>query len=269
MEFWNKVQKPVALISGAILVILIIAIVGREFLPQLGSYFQSTTDQKQDQSKSDPDKSSDKKAASDNGSPSKPQQTPSQATKDNYHYTAAAGDSYTLFARRAISSYAKAHNISLSAADALTAEVVLANSAGSPELEIGQKVTITSQKLSSVLPNTNSEQSKVSSEKDDNKSKTSPSTADYTYTAAAGDTYSWLARKAISSYMSSASIDLSGAQRLAAEAHLAEKAGSPLLEIGQTVTLSASDVKTAVAAAHKLTISQQGPWQVYVSSADL
>lgn len=270
VEFWNKAQKPVAFISGAILIILIIAIVGRDFLPQLGSYFQTIGRQTDEQGKTAPPQPTDKQDTPDTQPSTKqPQVSTPPVASDTYSYTAQAGDSYTGFARTAVSTYAKAHSISLSPADALNAEVALANGAGSPGLEIGQKVTIAAQDIARVVPS-NPSQAKASDTPDTTKDTSSNSSnGDYSYTAVSGDAYSWFARKAVSSYMSSAKVDLSPAQRLAAEADLTTRAGSPLLEIGQQVTLSAAGVKAAVDAARQLSGAQQAAWQAYVPLAEL
>ncbi len=270
VEFWNKAQKPAAIVSGVLLVIIIIAIASRDVLPQLGSYLQNIGRQADEQNQPTATQPSDKQDTPDTASPTEqPQASTPPATSDAYSYTAQPGDSYTAFARAAVGDYAKAHSISLSPADALNAEIALANAAGLPELEIGQKVTIATQDIARVVPSTDS-QAKASGAPDETKdTSSSSSNGDYTYTAVAGDAYSWLARKAVSSYMSSAKVDLSPAQRLAAEADLTTRAGSPLLEVGQKVTLPASEVKVAIDAARQLSAAQQAAWQVYVPFAEL
>ncbi len=267
MEFWNKAQKPAAIVSGVLLIIIVIAIASRDILPQLGNYFQNigrndTTER---------NKSSDATKTDTTNKPATPEQpkasTPSTNKSDTYSYTAQAGDSYTTFARSAINTYGKAHSITLSPTEALNAEVALVNAAGSPELEIGQKVTITAKDIARVVPSTAATQEEAPSKSES--AKDTSSADDYTYTAVAGDAYSWLARKAVSSYMSSAKVELSPAQRLAAEAALTTRAGSPLLEIGQKVAIPASDIEAAVEAARQLSAPQQAAWQTYVPLAAL
>ena len=64
------------------------------------------------------------------------------ANNDNYVYTAQPGDSYTKMARKAIQTYGVNTKTNLSGAQIIFAETNLTIVAGSPELEIGQKVTI-------------------------------------------------------------------------------------------------------------------------------
>lgn len=63
-------------------------------------------------------------------------------TPKQYDFTAQSGDSYTLFARHAIQGYAKAQGLKLKAAQIIAAETTLAQDAGSPFLDVGQKVSL-------------------------------------------------------------------------------------------------------------------------------
>ena len=67
----------------------------------------------------------------------------------------------------------------------------------------------------------------------------------YAYTAKSGDSYTALARDAIAQYAKAKDIEVTAAQQLQAEVELVNAAGAPLLEIGQ----SASITKDAVARA--------------------
>lgn len=59
-----------------------------------------------------------------------------------FAFTAQHGDSYTVLARKAVQDYAKASGVKLTKAHIIAAETVLAQNAGSPELAVGQKVTL-------------------------------------------------------------------------------------------------------------------------------
>lgn len=103
---------------------------------------------------------------------------------------------------------------------------------------------------------------------EESKSNRAGSQAAYSYTAQPGDTYSWMARKAVQSYGIVNNVKLSQAQIVAAETQLTNAAGSPVLNEGQKVVFKAADVKTTVESAQKLSAGQQAAWQSYVSSID-
>lgn len=90
----------------------------------------------------------------------------------------------------------------------------------------------------------------------------------YTYKAQEGDSYSQLARKAIQTYGITEKAKLSQAQIVYAETELTQKAGSPILEIGQKVTIKDSDVKSVVERAKKLDATTLAAWQAYVPYVD-
>ena len=70
-------------------------------------------------------------------------QTPAQtATQTVYSYTAQAGDSYSQMARKAVQTYGKKFTVVLNNAQIMYAETNLTQEAGSPLLEVGQKVDI-------------------------------------------------------------------------------------------------------------------------------
>lgn len=73
------------------------------------------------------------------------------AAPTEFTYTAQAGDSYSLLARKAIQSYANSQKATLSPAQAVAAEAFLSESAGSPELNEGQGVTINPNDVKSVV----------------------------------------------------------------------------------------------------------------------
>lgn len=86
--------------------------------------------------------------------------------------------------------------------------------------------------------------------------KTSEKTADtnaaketddtFAYTASVGSSYTLFAREAVSSVVASQQLQASTAQTLQAEVELANNAGSPLLDVGQAVTISRADVIAAL-----------------------
>ena len=68
----------------------------------------------------------------------------------------------------------------------------------------------------------------------------------YAYTAKSGDSYTALARGAIAQYAKAKKIDMTAEQLLRAEVELANAAGAPLLEIGQSVSITKDAVAQAL-----------------------
>ena len=68
----------------------------------------------------------------------------------------------------------------------------------------------------------------------------------FAYTASAGSSYTLFAREAVSSVVANQQLQASTAQTLQAEVELANNAGSPLLDVGQAVTISRADVVAAL-----------------------
>lgn len=64
-----------------------------------------------------------------------------------YSYEAQPGDSYTKIARKAVQTYGAINQVSLSEAQIVFAETNLTQAAGSPELEVGQKVEISESQI--------------------------------------------------------------------------------------------------------------------------
>lgn len=60
----------------------------------------------------------------------------------SYKYVAQPGDSYTLIARKAVQTYGLKENVDLSGGQIIFAETKLTQAAGSPELSVGQEVTV-------------------------------------------------------------------------------------------------------------------------------
>ena len=92
----------------------------------------------------DTSKTNEKKSAkTDEKSSSKSSATTSKpANSAVYNYTAQAGDSYTVLARKAVQTYGINEKVSLSPAQIVAAETNLTVDAGSIELNEGQTVTI-------------------------------------------------------------------------------------------------------------------------------
>lgn len=66
----------------------------------------------------------------------------SKTETTSYSYTARAGDSYSVLARKAVQTYGIVNKVNLSQAQIVAAETFLTVGAGSPELIEGQKVTL-------------------------------------------------------------------------------------------------------------------------------
>lgn len=78
------------------------------------------------------------------------------------------------------------------------------------------------------------------------KTDTKASSAAYSYTATAGDSYTAFARDAVQQYITQQNTPISASQALNAEVALANAAGSPLLEVGDVVTIAQADVATVL-----------------------
>lgn len=190
-------------------------------------------------------------------------------SKADFSLSAQPGDSYTALARKAVAQYADAQKLSVTAQQKEQAAARLAVKAGSP-LEIGQVVTIGQADIAAVLWYQSTETSQAEtppaapSEKDKSAASGAPS-----FTAVAGDSYSKLARSAISDYAVANKLDLSGSQRIAAEGAIIASAGFPAVDINQTITFSHDVIKAAVEAAQALSAHQLANWQPYAVLAGL
>lgn len=90
----------------------------------------------------------------------------------------------------------------------------------------------------------------------------------YKYVAQAGDSYSLFARKAVQTYAKSADKKLSNAQIIYAETTLTLAAGSPELNLGETRSFDAADLKKVVDGAGELSKAQLAAWAVYAEGVD-
>jgi hypothetical protein len=200
-------------------------------------------------------------------------------SSDAFTYTASAGSSYTLFAREAISSVVANQQLQASTTQTLQAEVELTNNAGSPLLNVGQAVTISRADVIAALQHTgvkaatqNASTNSAAESRESDKSKenapakntqqtqAATTSADYNATASPGDSYTFHARTAIAKYLQTNKRTLSPEQRVAAESYVTVAAGSPSLEIGQTVTITTKTIADAVSRASSLSTDEQAAW---------
>lgn len=186
--------------------------------------------------------------------------SPSTTAGSPFSYTAQAGSSYTEFARQAIASYVETQKVTLTDAQALQAEITLANNAGTPMLEIGQRVTIAQSDISTALRQIGVAQTK------NNPTPNPSAKGDYTATAAAGDSFTLHARAAITASINDHKQALSPAQRIAAESYIVAEAGAPQLEVGQTVTITTATITNAVTRAAALSASEQATWNAWATN---
>ncbi len=248
-------QRRIAAICAAVLVALsTITILRQQGVFDAAKNEAADTSQTQtpDEAPSQPNE-----AATDTSAPA--------TASDIYAYTAAAGDSYTAMARDAIRKYAEQRSITLTSDQAFQAEIALANTAGSPLLEIGQAITIAPTDIATALGMQTSEKTA------ENESVSTEQEAqnDYAYTATVGGSYTALAREAVQTYAATNKLTLSPAQRVAAETQLAAAANFPALEIGQRVQFDAQILKSVVESASRLSSEQQALWQPYATLAGL
>lgn len=90
----------------------------------------------------------------------------------------------------------------------------------------------------------------------------------YDYTAQPGDSYTLMARKAIQTYGITSKTNLNQAQIIYAETLLTQEAESPLLDLGQKVTIKESTVKSWTDKAGQLSDAQKAAWGAYAEGVD-
>lgn len=98
----------------------------------------------------------------------------------------------------------------------------------------------------------------------DQKKTTNSVDATYEYVAQPGDSYTKMARKAVQTFGIVKHVNLSGAQIIYAETNLTQAANSPVLELGQKVSIKVSDIQNWVNSAEKLNKQQLAAWNYYV-----
>lgn len=94
------------------------------------------------------------------------------------------------------------------------------------------------------------------------------SAENYNYVAQPGDSYTKMARKAVQTYGIQTGTNLSGAQIVFVETNLTKLAESPVLALGDAVTIQQSVVSEWVEKAGQLTEAQTAEWQVYADKVD-
>jgi hypothetical protein len=94
------------------------------------------------------------------------------------------------------------------------------------------------------------------------------SSASYNYVAQPNDSYTKMTRKAVQTYGIESETNLSGAQIVYVETNLTIAAGSPVLVVGDEVSISRALVQEWVEKAGTLTEEQQSAWQVYADRVD-
>lgn len=90
----------------------------------------------------------------------------------------------------------------------------------------------------------------------------------YGYVAQEGDSYTLIARKAVQTYGKIFKVELTLGQVIFAETHLTQGAGSPMLTVGEKVSIKEATVKEWVQKAQKLTTSEKAAWQSYAQFVD-
>lgn len=97
---------------------------------------------------------------------------------------------------------------------------------------------------------------------------TQADTGNYSFVAQPGDSYSLMARKAVQIYGIETDTQIGGAGVLFAETNLTNSAGGPLLNEGQTVTISKASVKEWFDKAAKLSAEEKANWAYYIPFVD-
>ena len=101
-----------------------------------------------------------------------------------------------------------------------------------------------------------------------NEEKQEDASVSYEYTAQPGDSFSQIARKAVQTYGLRHDVNLSVEQILFAETNLTLESDSPLLLLGQKVSLEESKVKEWVDKANELSDGQKAAWTPYTLGVD-
>lgn len=297
MQLSQKTQKIIAIVCGLLLLGVVIAILVNNYrsdtpadseISSTNTQVTKKTDNSEQTKKAEDPKPVAKPQPEKPAEPSKPVQPPKEAEEPtpkpkppvttekkpsrDFTYIAEPGDSYTVLADRAVQKYAAENKLTITEAQQLQAAATLAANAGSPWLEIGQEIAIQQSDVSvtiqAIAPTkTQKKESKPEISADKDVKKDAP--VDYAYTAVAGDSYSTLARRAISEYAASSKLELTPSQRIAAETSIIAAAGFPAINVGQVVTYSGVSIKDAVGAAQMLSEAQLLNWQPYANLAGL
>jgi hypothetical protein len=90
----------------------------------------------------------------------------------------------------------------------------------------------------------------------------------YSFVAQSGDSYTEIARKSVQIYGFENNVSLSGAQIVFIETNLSLAAGSPELNLGESVTVLKAAIAEWVEKANQLTDAQKAAWQMYADRVD-
>lgn len=104
---------------------------------------------------------------------------------------------------------------------------------------------------------------KVQQKQENSENKKASDTDAYKYIAQTNDSYSLMARKAIQTYGINKKINLNKAQIIYAETMLTQASDSPILRVGQSVTIKQSAVKNWTEKAQKLSKNDINAWNAY------
>lgn len=264
MSLSHRAQQVIAITLGVVLMGVVTATLVREY----NSNNTNPTNTGSGTSVVDENTSS----KDEDEEPKKEEPEETTTAPKGFTFTAQPGASYTALARESVRQLAAANNVTLTDAQVEKAAARLAYNAGSPYLEIGQVVVISNADVSAILgvkvettpPTDNTATTPPTEDKD-----TAQPAKSYSFVAVAGDAYCLFARSAISDYNQANNLNLTGAQRIAAETFIISDAGFPRLAIGQQVTFSHDTIKNAVDKAMSLTPSQLDNWQPYADLAGL
>jgi len=269
-----RVKQIIAVTLGIVLLVATIVAITRDYtasnnasVPENNTVQTEKADNKQE--------AEDKKDTPTTENKTNPSKTPENKESDktvvvtnNFVFTAKPGDNYTAFARDAIRQYAVKNKLDISEERMEQASATLAYQAGSPFLEVGQVVTITTNDVSKVLGNKSEAITPIADATSPKKdTPEAPSKTTYSFTAESGDSYALLARKAIDEYSKSTNTALNPEQRIAAETFIISDAGFPAIDTNQQVSFSYDTVKGAVTKATGLSPAELQNWQPYATLA--
>jgi len=113
-----------------------------------------------------------------------------------------------------------------------------------------------------------SNESEDTEEVEDSEESETATVGSFDYVAQPGDSYSLMARKAVQTYGVINNVNLSGAQIIFVETNLTLAAGSPVLNLGQQVSIDGNLIAEWIEKARELSEGQQAGWQVYANVAN-
>ncbi len=105
-------------------------------------------------------------------------------------------------------------------------------------------------------------------EVDDSEEATEAETGPYAYVAQSGDSYTKMARKAVQTFGILNDVDLSQAQIIYVETKLTQEAGTPELNVGESVKVDETAVRAVIDMAKELDAATIAQWDYYVQFVD-